>query len=76
MRHMWNSPEVQAGKLWLGVVLFQTAEHLGSACSGQSPVESQAHHLPYCLDTESQATGSAPSQVFFEQTGLLPGKAS
>lgn len=27
-----------------GLSFVQTAEHLGPACSGQSPAESQAHH--------------------------------
>lgn len=49
----WNSFHVQEGKPWLGQVLLQTAEHLGSACSVQTPVESQAHHLPHRLDKEN-----------------------
>lgn len=62
--HTWNSLDVQEGKLWLRLVLFQTAEHLGSACSGQCPAESQAHHFPCCLDKEIQVTGPVPSQGF------------
>lgn len=65
IRHTWNSLDVQEGKLWLGLVLFQTAEHLGSACSGQCPAESQAHHFPHCLDKEIQLMGPVPSQGFW-----------
>lgn len=39
-----------------------------------SLLQSQAQHLPRCLDTECQVAGSVPSQFLSEQTGPIPGK--
>lgn len=60
---IWHTLDVQEGKLWLGLVLFQTAERLGSACSGQSPVESSST-LATLSGYQMPSDGSSAKAVF------------